>query len=197
MAVVGGEGADLEEVTRSRPHLGVVGHEEEVRLGAVENVGHRAGHPGRMLQPGANVGEVAHERVVLRGQWRDERIGRARCRCRPRARSVSAASAASLRNSTTRSDPLLWGTATRRGPGRWRRRRCWATRPDADDRSCTERSCLPITGTMSSGARSGECKSPSAELNCLTAACSGAVAERSTTSDAVRCDLAWVTSAIP
>jgi len=38
----------------------------------------------------------------------------------------------------------------------------WA---DAEDRSCTERSCRPMTGTMSSGASTGECSSPSAASN--------------------------------
>ncbi len=116
---------------------------------------------------------------------------------RPRAWSVVVASLVRLRNSATRSGPLVCDACNTEWAWSMAPTPILATCPEAADRSWTERNCLPITGTMSSGARSGECSKPSAESNSFTADSSGAVAAWPTTSDADRCALACSTSDMP
>jgi hypothetical protein len=90
---------------------------------------------------------------------------------------VSAANVASVRSSATRCGPLLCDDCSAEWARLMAETPILATWAEAADRSWTERSCRPITGTMSRGAARGECKSPLAESNCLTAASSGVVAE--------------------
>ena len=163
--VVGAERAHLEEVTRARPHLGVVRHEQEVRLGSLEDAGQRPRPRPRRAAGACAPGSRSRTKVSCFDASGATSASDGPVSIRPRARSVSAAKAASLRSSMTRSGPLLWGA--------WSTPWAWsmalapisATWPEAEDRSCTERSCRPITGTMSRGARSGECNRPSAESN--------------------------------
>ena len=197
MPVLGGEDADLEEVTRAGPHLGVVGHQEQVGLGPLEDAGHGARHSRGVLQSGAHLGEVAHEGVVLGGQRGHQGVGRAGVdpaqgavggRCQPGQPAqfddpVRPAAVGRLQHRMG----LVDGVGT--DPGHLARRR----------RQVLDRTQLPADhGDDVERGQQGRVQEAVGGVELLRPRPRrGSVADRSTTSDAERCALAWSTSAMP
>ena len=75
-AVRGGGHTGVEEGPGSGPHLGIVGRQHQIVLGALQDSGHRRRHRRRLGQTDLGVVELGHELIVLGGQGAEQGLGR-------------------------------------------------------------------------------------------------------------------------